>query len=417
MRSAGRFLAGLVILMASTALGNADDNGYSVRVWQLDDGLPNHSVTGIAQSQDSYLWVDTWGAMSRFDGVHFEPYSLNQIPDWRRHMVRSVLPSRKGGAWLLLDGSDAHLVYANPPDVPVLFSDKLPPLHIDSITEDHQGSLWVAFHRGPICRIVDGKVETAVLARDLPVPSMTTLVTDGAGTIWAARGELLGMIRNHHFEEVGTHLPSNSVTLCRASDGGVWICNGLSVYLYNQAKGLLYIDTITVSGAGHDWSIPFEDRHGTLWIGTSESGLFRYDGTEIRRVLTPQSKIFSLADDRDGDLWVGTSAGLDRVQPQAIELQGASAGLSFGMLNSICQDLDGQMWASTGDGSIVLLQDDHWVAQPINLPGAAQIVASDPAGGIWITTRDKNHLLRWNPGGGTCISAKVPWTSANQSAN
>jgi signal transduction histidine kinase/ligand-binding sensor domain-containing protein len=398
MRWAGRLLAGWVALFTSVALGSAEENSYSVRVWQLDDGLPNHSVTGIVQSQDDYLWVDAWGALARFDGIHFETYDLSQIPDWRNHMVRAVLSSHKGGIWLLLDGDYGHIVYIKPPNAPLFFSNKLPSLRVDSMAEDARGVLWVAFNRGPICRIVNGDVKTVVLSQDLPGSARTILVADAGGTLWAARGELLGMIRNHHFVEFGTHLPSADVNLTAAGSGGLWICSGLNIYQYSASRGLRFVGKLSVDGAGHDRCVPFEDRQGTLWVGTSESGLFRYDGSQFERVLTPQSKIFCLADDRDGDLWVGTSAGLDRVQPQAIELQGASAGLSFGMLNSICQDRDGQMWASTGDGSIVLLQDDHWVARPINLPGAAQIVASDPAGGIWIATRDKNHLLRWNDG-------------------
>src|SRR5271170_4203192 len=160
VRSALCVFAACVVLLASAAIGRADDNGYSVRVWQLDDGLPNQSVTGIAQSKDGYLWVDAWGELARFDGVRFEPYDLSQISGPHSNNVHAILPSRNGGIWLQLDGSLGDIVRIKPNAAPVLLTDKLPPLHADSIAEDNDGVLWVAFHRGPICRIVGDKVET-----------------------------------------------------------------------------------------------------------------------------------------------------------------------------------------------------------------------------------------------------------------
>ena len=44
---------------------------YAIERWTIDDGLPQSSVTGIAQSQDGYLWLTTFGGVVRFDGVRF----------------------------------------------------------------------------------------------------------------------------------------------------------------------------------------------------------------------------------------------------------------------------------------------------------------------------------------------------------
>ena len=48
------FLAGLVatrVVAGQTASTNA---AWSVRIWQTDDGLPNGTVTGLAQTSDGY---------------------------------------------------------------------------------------------------------------------------------------------------------------------------------------------------------------------------------------------------------------------------------------------------------------------------------------------------------------------------
>lgn len=37
---------------------NSDD--YVLRVWEMEDGLPTNTVTGIAQTPDGYSWVGYW---------------------------------------------------------------------------------------------------------------------------------------------------------------------------------------------------------------------------------------------------------------------------------------------------------------------------------------------------------------------
>ena len=44
---------------------------YQVDVWRADDGLPQSTVTSIAQTADGYLWLGTQNGLVRFDGVSF----------------------------------------------------------------------------------------------------------------------------------------------------------------------------------------------------------------------------------------------------------------------------------------------------------------------------------------------------------
>ena len=61
-----------------------------------------------------------------------------------------------------------------------------------------------------------------------------------------------------------------------------------------------------------------EDGAGTLWIGTRESGLVRFDGHHFSRLTTEEGllddHILSLLPEADGDLLVGTDKGLNRIR-------------------------------------------------------------------------------------------------------
>ena len=44
---------------------------YTIQNWQIEEGLPQISVTSIAQTPDGYLWIGTFNGLARFDGARF----------------------------------------------------------------------------------------------------------------------------------------------------------------------------------------------------------------------------------------------------------------------------------------------------------------------------------------------------------
>jgi hypothetical protein len=67
------FWTALFVCVVSEAATNqapqAPASDYIVRNWSTDDGLPQNSVTAIAQTRDGYLWLGTFNGLVRFDGV------------------------------------------------------------------------------------------------------------------------------------------------------------------------------------------------------------------------------------------------------------------------------------------------------------------------------------------------------------
>src|SRR3974377_1049813 len=65
-------LAAACSLHAATLSTLSD--GYTRRVWQTQDGLPENTVQAFAQTPDGYLWIGTSGGLVRFDGASFVVY-------------------------------------------------------------------------------------------------------------------------------------------------------------------------------------------------------------------------------------------------------------------------------------------------------------------------------------------------------
>src|SRR5687767_11514834 len=64
-----------------------------------------------------------------------------------------------------------------------------------------------------------------------------------------------------------------------------------------------------------------QDKAGNLWFGTTQNGLYKYDGKSFSRFLVADglnsNNISSLLEDKDGKIWIGTEEGVCLYDGQA----------------------------------------------------------------------------------------------------
>jgi ligand-binding sensor domain-containing protein/signal transduction histidine kinase len=95
----------------------------------------------------------------------------------------------------------------------------------------------------------------------------------------------------------------------------------------------------------------FEDKDGTLWVGT-ENGLYRYDtSTESFHLLqaAPKGQIRAIQADRKGNIWFVAGFSLFRYHPAGRQLEYFSTDNYF-EATSLCLSSDGNIWVATADG-------------------------------------------------------------------
>ena len=74
--------------------------GYLIDVWDTEDGLPNSTVTAVAQTPDGYLWVGTYDGLARFDGVRFVTFDPGNTPELRHARVQALYVDTSGTLWI-----------------------------------------------------------------------------------------------------------------------------------------------------------------------------------------------------------------------------------------------------------------------------------------------------------------------------
>jgi ligand-binding sensor domain-containing protein len=98
---------------------------------------------------------------------------------------------------------------------------------------------------------------------------------------------------------------------------------------------------------------------------------------------------------------VGTqTGGLNCVRPRIIALKTVETGLPSNVVQSVCEDAAGKVWATTLNGMLLRQEEGTWktISGAANWPGGeATAVAADTTGAVWIGTRDR-VLHRWHEG-------------------
>ncbi len=384
--------AGLLCLFAAVWPARAE-TGWFMRAWRSDDGLPNNTVNGIAQTQDGYLWLATPGGLVAFDGIHFQTFSLRSVGQEKR-IISAMLLDRQGGLTLAMDRND--VVYLDGSRTHTYKITNAPPDRIPTdIVEDGDGTLWIACHGGGVYILRNGQSKYVNASDGLASgQSIPTLAADNRGHMWFCKNGAFGRIHDDFFQTL-SQLDQSHACLAAARDGGLWVGTSTGLYKYSSNSILTKVSDFS----GTDVSVILEDRSGAVWVGTSGSGLYRYTGAGLQKVTTSHSQILSLLQDAEGNLWVGTGGGgLDRLRPQNLELKGADTGLPEAV-QSIGQDTNGTIWATTQNGLLVHLAGEKWVPMESSntWPGGATCVLPDPSGAVWVGT-EHHGLYCWQDG-------------------
>ena len=365
--------------------------------WRVDDGLPGDNVTGVAQTSDGYLWIATQTGLSRFDGVRFQNIP---IPLGRTYpIIRAMLLDRSEQLWLAEEGG--VLIRRSPAGSTMLTTTNgLSKAQALEIVQGSDQSVWISYVDGSVCRVTGDAVVSIGENEGLPAAGACSLALDARRQLWFAKSGQVGVLRGERFVPLVT--PGERFTQIQgARGGGVWICAADKLMKYTPDGSLTELGKLPAESTPVRPTAIFEDRRGRLWIGTSTSGLFCREGTNISSVATSHGRIRTVTEDHEGNIWVGTDGGgLNRIRRQVVELQGKEDGLPFDTVRSVCEDASGGLWIVTQNGEVANRTDDHWhvVSAAEAWPGGqATSVVGDTNGVVWIGTYLRG-LYRWENG-------------------
>lgn len=455
--------------------------------WTAGEGAPT-GVTGIAQTPDGWLWIGSASGLFRFDGVRFQRAPASLAPLSSNISKLGLLDDgtlwivyRYGGASLLKDGKMRHFRVGEagmPGGTPA------------ALARDGRGRLWLAAPRSVRVLGARGSWEAPPASLGAPEGDVVTMLTARDGTLWVRTNiAVYGLAKDGARFERALDVKGFG-KLAEDPDGNVWSSDMLGAGLYlvkGVAKGVdrgaagpdpdtwrvqdrlsdfafdragfvwqpgysgaqriaprsgrsEFIDSEHGLSGQHGYTV-FQDREGSIWIGT-ENGIDRFRDYRLHplkllryigsaRPLAPRAaggawidRSFLAAADAqpvqfapestvadlttalhqapDGTLWSGGMGGLWRVRAdqnggqrervaQPAELQDPKTTVVF----SMASDARGALWVSMGRRGLYTLQDGQWTRNGgvAELKGMAPVIVAADGKRIWFGAPDNGLAI------------------------
>ena len=356
-----------------TALdASAPDLRY--RIWTTEEGLPQGSVRGLAQTPDGYLWIATLDGLVRFDGVRMVVFAKPDVPEMTSNRCLSMFVDRRGSLWvatedrgiLQIDGARRRAFGRKDG---VIFSTD------DGLIEDVDGRIWATAVTGGLA-VFDGN-------RWTPSP-------------------MKPVVAAHTLPE-GVHLPSRPLPQGRIRTGAVWTRTP-SGRIWALADGYLHRYD---AGSWTTFSTPvpsellrvtslFEDREGTLWMGSEGGGLAQATPAAVRGLVPAgpgQKNVSTVAEDASGRMWITTEGGALVFEHAAFTLLASQPWGPKTGISAMKPDTDGAMLAGGPEG-LYRMRPGHGLERlHAGLLGHVFDFLRDRRGTLWVATSGGLHRL------------------------
>lgn len=389
------------------AMGGTDTNslvgaqGFVVRPWGTEAGLPQNTVSTIIQTRDGYLWLGTLAGLARFDGVSFKVFGLaDGLPNLQ---VRSLFEDATGDLWIGTIGGGLSRMRAGRIES-IRGESASGDETITSITAEADGRLWIGSNEGLLFWERGRLYRDAALAR-LQRDYIRAMLPTRNGAMWISAGSSLYLWQNGTLAtETGPAPDTNISPYCLLEDrrGNLWASIGNGKVLCRQPDGVW-------KRYNQDQGLPFayvtclaEDDKGVVWAGSLDAGLYYFERDQFHllpaKVGLSDNAIRSLLPDREGNLWVGhRTSGLDRLTASKVTTLDADLGLTNDYVRSVAEAPDGKLWLGTTGGGIYRTLDGRLQAltntQYNTYYPFVEAILVTRDGSVW--WGGANCLLRW----------------------
>src|SRR5262249_11622492 len=359
MRLMGRIAAAVVCVFWLVAGGSRafalnpslDVSQYAHTSWKVSDGFFNGSIYAIAQPSVGSLWLGPLFGLLRFAGVRPVPWQPPQNQRLPSDFIYSLRTGRDGTLWIGTDHGlarwDGHALIGY---------EQVPERRIGNILEDRDGRLWFTnanrdTGQWTLCEVQGDRVQC--YGGDPPSGTGPIgLFQDSRGTLWAGGSEGVWRWQPDHpaFYPLAADPLSGYPGLAEGADGALLIAvaGGIGRLIDGRAELTFPFPKWLPHAACR---LLLRDRDGDLWAATITSGLVHVH-EKVLDVFTQSDGlsgdiVFSVFEDREGSIWVGTNGGLDRFRDVAAAAFSRRQGLWNTNAGSLVASKDGSVWVAT----------------------------------------------------------------------
>ena len=276
-------------------------DGKSFRQFTMTNGLNSNKITSLLEDKAGKIWIGTEAGLCLYDGKTFAtveiPLRKNMPPNTFRntHNVFSMMQDKSGKLWFAT--IDGVYIYDGKTLTPFIIKEDGPGFmssnhNVEYMLEDKAGNIWFGGRNNDGVYRYDGKTITNLTISEQKDFSWAwPALQDKKGNIWFSNWG-----GAHHYDgksfikadaistgpvsPIARIIEDKKGNLWFGGAGGLWRYDGKSFthFIVKDGVNNSNIGSFMDTGKSNDvWSI-LEDRTGNLWIGTRNTGLYRFDG-------------------------------------------------------------------------------------------------------------------------------------------
>jgi signal transduction histidine kinase/streptogramin lyase len=235
---------------------------------------------------------------------------------------------------------------------------------IASIIQDVKGEIWFVRDRPGnntqlLCKVIG--IGVRCYGNENGVPTFFgagPLVQDTSGNLWIGGDTTLlrwrpGSFKTYRPKALTFNAGVDGVeALSPAADGSLWVgmaLTGRGLGLQHLVDGTLKSFVAPkLNGESLDVTALLEDHQKSLWVGTSDHGIYRIHGAAVDHYRTTDGlssdTVFAFYEDREGNIWVATAKGLDYFRDLRVSDFSTREGLSADAVDSVLASRNGAIW-------------------------------------------------------------------------
>jgi ligand-binding sensor domain-containing protein/two-component sensor histidine kinase len=364
-RASIRGLSGVLALLLlpclwSSSAASALDHDQTLlqlrhRVWTASDGLYG-TVYALAQTTDGYLWAGTSDGLYRFNGQRFDRYNA---PSGSTPIlaVDSLLGAADGSLWI--GDSHGHIAHLSHGQIKIYNqADGVPVGRNRFILADADGAIWSA-GTGGFVRFNGCRFESVGTNWGYPDKTADAADVDASGTLWAtSEGHTFFLLHGEHSFRPVPGTTGRVLDIVPVGSRVVLVADEEWVHAYWREMPRTNPVPLPYSSRSR---VILLDRDRTVWVTLTLGRLLRADDMEQAvKFLQPGSASAGLQamtvrdglsglqtdaafEDREGSIWIGTERGLDQFTRRNVVARLSSYDVD---VFRVVEGPDGDVWYS-----------------------------------------------------------------------
>ncbi|MEZ4973312.1 MAG: two-component regulator propeller domain-containing protein [Cyclobacteriaceae bacterium] len=390
-----------------------------VQVFGVKNGLPQSQITSMYEDDVGYLWIGTrGGGLARFDGIQFKNYT--RADGLGSNLVLSLAKGSDNSLWIgggrgatKFDGlSFTHFSLEDRIEKVIEFADTILCFGADRLVARIFRDSIYSGSTFPVQAVFGCKSDKYFVKSPggqlwrvdkLGFHELTSSVDTEVSNIFFQLGKTYAQTSKGIYEisEEGDF----DLVERRITSPSVLVTDSLKTYWQKQ-NGSLIRTTLTATGVMRDTIqigannfVGLKDREGITWFGSNGKGLIRTLPTEFEKIKGVNGFVTSVIAKGD-TTWVGTKEnGLFVMYHSQLLKHVDLANYPSRSINAIKKDNSGLIWIGTNNG-IARFNSDlslQWYTTLDGLPSdTVNHFQFNNEGKVWLTFKEGKEIAVWD---------------------